>query len=89
MNANIYAYRKAMELKNQDYPFSSLIMAAMVRADSDNLIKLQRAFPGLWKELEERYWAPGGYLPGEEEQEPHQLTDDDLEDMSKEIEQPR
>ena len=46
-------------------PFYGIIMAAMRRADTDNLELLKEAFPSTWRELQERYWAPGGYLPGE------------------------
>lgn len=47
------------------YPFYGLIMAAMRRADSLNLEKLVAAFPDVWEELDARYNAKGGYLPGE------------------------
>lgn len=46
-------------------PFYGIIMAAMRRADTDNLELLQRAFPETWEELQQRYHAPGGYLPNE------------------------
>lgn len=46
-------------------PFDGLIMAAMRRADTDNLERLKLAFPDLWVEFQARYWAPGGLLPGE------------------------
>jgi len=46
-------------------PFYGIIMAAMPRADTDNLDLLKAAFPETWAELQARYWAPGGLLPGE------------------------
>lgn len=49
-----------------DEPFYGLIMAAMRKADSANLWRLKQAWPEAWAELQERYNAPGGTLPGEE-----------------------
>jgi len=46
--------------------FYSIIMAAMRRADSDNLEKLQSAFPRQAEELQVRYNAPGGYVSKDE-----------------------
>jgi hypothetical protein len=34
-----------------------------MKADSENLAKLQEAFPGEWELLKRRYNAPGGVLP--------------------------
>jgi hypothetical protein len=45
--------------------FYTLLMAAMREADTDNLNKLQRAFPEVLNELQARYNAPGGKLEGE------------------------
>ena len=47
--------------------FFSLLMAAMRSADTDNLDKLQAAFPRVHTELVDRYNAPGGELSGEKE----------------------
>jgi len=44
-------------------PFYALIMAAMRGADTDNLDKLRAAFPEVYRELRERYNAPGGQIP--------------------------
>ncbi len=46
-------------------PFYALIQAAMRTADTDNLEKLKEAWPEVWRELQDRYNAPDGYLPGE------------------------
>lgn len=46
-----------------DPPFAALIMAAMRKADSDNLLRLQHAFPLIWQEFLKRYRAPDGVLP--------------------------
>ncbi len=60
-----FDYLASRELEAQDAPFYALIMAAMRRADTDNIRLLRVAFPDTWTELEARYNAPGGYLPGE------------------------
>ena len=51
----------------RNWPFYSLIMAAMREADSDNLAMLQAAWPAVWADLRARYDAPGGVLPGDPE----------------------
>lgn len=61
-----YDYEQSKHLMMDDPPFASLIMAAMRKADTDNLEKLRRAWPETWAELQTRYNAPGGFLPGDE-----------------------
>ena len=60
-----YDYRVSASLELQGVPFYALIMAAALRADTTNLAKLRRAWPEVVAELEARYNAPGGLLPGE------------------------
>lgn len=50
-------------------PFHSLIMAAMRKADSDNVLRLRAMWPGVWEELETRYNTPGGLIPKERREE--------------------
>lgn len=52
-----------------DANLESLIMAAMRKADTFNAQVLRVAFSDVWAEFQERYHAPGGYLPGENPQE--------------------
>lgn len=59
-----YESSKQILLKG-DPPFHALIMAAMRKADTENSAALQRAFPTVWHELQQRYDAPGGLLPAE------------------------
>jgi hypothetical protein len=59
---SLHSYRVSLELGKEDPPFSALIMAAMRKADSDNIVILRRAFPEIWEELKARYDAPGGTL---------------------------
>jgi len=55
-------YEVSKELERQDVPFYGLIMAAMRRADTDNLNALRAFWPAVWDELQARYNAPGGAL---------------------------
>lgn len=59
---SLYDYKLSLELSKDDYPFDAIIMTAMRKADDINLAKLSQAFPNIWKELRERYHAPGGLL---------------------------
>jgi hypothetical protein len=58
-------YQIAVELKNSDTPFYALIMAAMMRADSENIEILKAGWPEVWRETQARWNAPGGALTGE------------------------
>ena len=60
-----YDYEMSKHISAEDYPFYALIMAAMRQADSGNLYSLREAFPSVLSELQVRYNAPGGLLPGE------------------------
>jgi hypothetical protein len=62
---SLYDYQRGIEIYKEDEPFYALIMAAMLKADSDNAFKLERIFPETWRELRKRYNAPGGRLEGE------------------------
>lgn len=66
---SLYDYQESEALKRRDSPFYALIMAAMRKADDVNITKLRALWPEVWDELQQRYWAPGGLLPGEQEQE--------------------
>ena len=60
---SLHDYDVSRELERADHPFYGLIMAAMRRADTDNLAKLTDAWPEVYAELDARYNAPGGLLP--------------------------
>jgi len=61
---SLYDYQASRQVSGM--PFYALIMAAMRRADTENLAKLQAVWPDVWAELDARYNAPGGLLAGEE-----------------------
>lgn len=62
---SLYDYERSIEMFKADEPFYALIMAAMLKADTDNCFRLQRVFPETWLELRKRYNAPGGRIEGE------------------------
>jgi hypothetical protein len=47
------------------YGFQDALEAAMRLADPDSLAKLKAGWPEVWDELNRRYNAPEGLLPGE------------------------
>jgi hypothetical protein len=59
-------YMDSLEIMLGDHSFYAILMAAMRKADSDNLDLLEKAFPEVYQELLDRYSAPGGYLKGED-----------------------
>lgn len=61
-----FDYMQSRDISALDPTFAALIMAAMRKADSTNSARLRQAFPDIWDELDQRYNAPGGWLPGEE-----------------------
>jgi len=63
---SLYDYKMSQTIGTKDFPFYALIMAAMRKADDNNLMRLQSAFPEVYRELKARYDAPGGSLPGED-----------------------
>lgn len=60
---SLHEYLVSQEIDRTDPPFYSCIMAAMRLADTNNELKLRTLFPGVWRELQARYNAPGGKLP--------------------------
>ena len=62
-----YTYSKRLSVG--DPPFYALIMAAIRKADSVNLLQLEMAFPEVVDEFRKRYNSPGGFLPGEDDAE--------------------
>lgn len=60
---SLYDYKMSQQISARDYPFYSLIMAAMRQADTPNIAKLRVMFPEIWSELDRRYHARGGVLP--------------------------
>lgn len=64
---SFHDYQASRAIVSGDPPFGALVMAAMRRADSYNLGRLQAVFPQVWDELDARYNAPGGILPGDPE----------------------
>lgn len=72
-----HSWQRAVELYRNDEPFYALIMAAMLRADTDNTTALRTAFPQLYREVQLRYHAPGGLLPDDMQYAGGPCGDDD------------
>lgn len=67
----LFDYRASREIDalGDQVSFYAIVMAAMRRADDQNLALLVRAWPQVYAELRERYDAPhGGLLRGEKDQ---------------------
>jgi hypothetical protein len=60
-----FEYEASKRIDLLDAPFYALVMAAMRAADEENLRRLRLGFEDVWQELQARYNAPGGVLPGE------------------------
>ena len=60
---SLYDYEESQRISAQDYQFYALLFAAMRKADSYNVERLQDAFPEEWAEFVRRYNAPAGVLP--------------------------
>lgn len=59
---SLYNFKVAITLQHEDVPFYALIMAALMRADSENYTVLARAFPEIEVETFNRYRSPNGKL---------------------------
>lgn len=60
-----FDYEQSKEIAKLDPGFTALIMAAYRKADTTNAVILRRGFPEITEEIEARYNARGGLLPGE------------------------
>lgn len=73
----IFDYEQSRRIAAFDPSFDAIIMAAMRKADTTNADRLRRSWPHLWDELQQRYNAPGGVLPGEPQPASVVLEEDD------------
>lgn len=58
-------WNEAMALRKDDPSFYALIGAAMMKADTFNVMALDLAFPGFRDQVQARYDAPMGVLPSD------------------------
>jgi hypothetical protein len=65
---SLYDYQLSREIERCEHPFYALLMAAIRRADSTNFEKFKACWPEVVAEVQARYDAPGGKLPGDEPQ---------------------
>lgn len=59
---SLYDYQYSQQISAGDPPFYGLIMAAMRKADTTNIVRLRVVFPEVYDEFQARYNAPGGVL---------------------------
>lgn len=59
-NLSWHSYLASKEVERRDFPFYAIIVAAMKKADDDNLRALKHVFPGLFEQALERYNQPMG-----------------------------
>ena len=59
----LHSYHYSRKLANLDPPFESLIFAAIRKADSVNMERLEASFPELVAEMKLRYNARLGVIP--------------------------
>ena len=71
-----YDYKCSMKIAGEGYSFYALIMAAMRQADDKNLDMLRGCWPHIYKELFDRYNAPGGLLDHERQRDPSPQKED-------------
>lgn len=64
---NLIDYYIARELHVADLPFSALLAAAMMKADSVNSVVLRNGFPKLHATLQDRWNAGGGWIQSDED----------------------
>lgn len=64
-HGGLHAYQESQRLAKGDPPFSAYIFAAIRKADTNNLARLEAVFPELVAEMRERYNAPGGRIDDE------------------------
>ncbi len=62
---SLYDYTESMQISAKCPQFASLIMSAICKADSHNLVLIERSWPEIYSEFIARYDTPNGYLPGE------------------------
>ncbi len=60
---SLYDYHYSQKLALEDPPLDALIMAAIRKADSTNMARLEAGFPELVTEMRARYNAPLGVIP--------------------------
>lgn len=60
---SLYDYELSRQIAVRDEPFYALIMAAIRKADTGNLARLDAAFPDAVSEFRRRYDAPLGVIP--------------------------
>lgn len=56
---SVIDYKESLKMAANDYSFTAIIMAAMRKADTQNISKLRIMYPEIWEELLTLYNTPG------------------------------
>ena len=71
-------WKEATQIRLEDPPFYALLTALVMKADTDNLAKLQLAFPEAVAEIKARYNAPAACLSLDEWEHEHGTANDTI-----------
>ena len=74
---SLFDYRESQALSASDPSFAALMMAALRKADTLNATIIRAEWPEIAREMQARYDAPGGVLPGETAPEELHVPDED------------
>lgn len=67
MSRKDYELSKEIVERHSDFSFNALIMAAARKAMPHHKDRLREVFPEIVVEYNQRFYAPGGRLPGDKE----------------------
>ena len=67
MITSFHEWHCAIQLRHRDPGFTALLIALALKADPDNMERLELGWPGLIDEVKRRHNAPGGAITPDEE----------------------
>lgn len=76
MITSFYDWHCALDLKDKDPPFYACVIYLALKADTDNRVALERAWPGILAEVQKRHNAPAGAIAPEEVEDAERLFKD-------------
>lgn len=74
---SLFDYRQSIDLSADDPTFAALVMALIRKADTFNRQLIDQCWPDISAEMEARYHAREGLLPGETAPEELRVPDPD------------
>lgn len=73
MITSFYDWHYALQLRDKDSPFYACVIYLALKADTDNRVALERAWPGILEEVKKRHDAPAGAIAPEEVEDAERL----------------